>query len=165
MARLEPDLNSGCWLWSGANNGRYGQISISGRLHKTHTIMFEEAVRPLRPGEITLHRCDTPACCNPDHLFAGTQKDNMIDRAKKGRNPMQTHPENSSLHYLRFQPRGVSHHLAKLTPEIAAAIRSEYLPGATKYEPEGGFRWLARKYGVSDKTISNVIHGKTWSLS
>ncbi len=162
LSRVEYELNTGCWLWPGAAS-RYGQIGIGHQKHRqVHVVMFEATVRPLSPGECVLHRCDTPLCCNPAHLFGGSQADNMADCARKGRNPMQAHPERSSLRNVRREVRGVEHHLAKLTPESAAAIRAEYRPGASKYRPEGGLRWLARKYGVNDRTIMRVVRGETW---
>lgn len=51
---------------------------------------------PIPPGMFVCHRCDTPLCINPAHLFLGSNRENLRDAASKGRNPMQRHPERSS---------------------------------------------------------------------
>ncbi len=78
-----------CWLWTGARHPKgYGRIRQGGRGSKTllaHRVSFELHKRLLKPGENACHRCDNPPCVNPNHLFAGSQKDNIIDREAKGR--------------------------------------------------------------------------------
>lgn len=73
-----------CWLWTGSkNNMGYGRINIDGIVKLAHRVSFE-----MKHGTTKLHilhRCDTPLCVNPLHLFAGTQKDNLRDMAAKGR--------------------------------------------------------------------------------
>jgi hypothetical protein len=85
----------GCQLWTGAyfSNG-YGRISRGGYgAVAAHRLAFEVYKGRIPPGLCVLHKCDTPACCNPDHLFLGTQKDNSVDMANKGRgaNQKKTH--------------------------------------------------------------------------
>lgn len=80
------DRSGRCWLWTGARSaGGYGQIRIANRLHWMHRLMYEWAFGPVPDGLIVMHACDTPACCNPAHLHAGTFKDNSRDMARKGR--------------------------------------------------------------------------------
>jgi hypothetical protein len=75
-----------CWIYTGSSSGDgYGVIGIGRKSFRVHRIMFERFVRSLVDGELVCHKCDTPLCCNPDHLFAGSQKDNAIDRERKGR--------------------------------------------------------------------------------
>jgi len=75
----------GCWLWDGCVDGHgYGLISVEGRKQKTHRVMYRLAHG--EPGNLhVLHRCDRPACINPDHLFLGSHKRSMEDRADKNR--------------------------------------------------------------------------------
>jgi hypothetical protein len=81
-----PEPNTGCWLWSGAAGSLgYAQLWDGERTRRASHIALEMAGRPLPKGLFALHRCDTPACVNPDHLFAGDAKANMQDCLSKGR--------------------------------------------------------------------------------
>ena len=81
----------GCWGWSGAKDGRgYGVLSsrdtrASLSPEKAHRVSYEKANGPISDGMIICHACDNPECTNPDHLFEGTQADNMRDCSRKGR--------------------------------------------------------------------------------
>lgn len=84
--RIIPEPNSGCWLWTGTvSSFGHGNVRIRGKLYQPHRLAWEEANGPIPPGLWVLHRCDVPSCCNPDHLFLGTNRDNMVDMVTKGR--------------------------------------------------------------------------------
>ena len=81
-----------CWVWGAGSfkrvkkmPGRYGGFWLDGRMRYAHRVAWEVFVGEIPPGMNVLHRCDNPPCCNPDHLFLGTQKDNVHDMMAKDR--------------------------------------------------------------------------------
>lgn len=76
--------DDGCWMWS-VPSDRYGTIRVDGRTVKAHRYSWELAHGAIPSGMSVLHKCDRPLCVNPDHLFLGSQRDNVRDMASKGR--------------------------------------------------------------------------------
>jgi len=90
LARLIPVPESGCMLWDGAGT-RYGLCYTGNKQYSkgqetTHRVSFKLFKGDIPEGFLVLHKCDVPLCCNPDHLFLGTAKDNNLDCKEKGRN-------------------------------------------------------------------------------
>lgn len=79
--------NSGCWLWTGHwDKDGYGKIMVDGRRRRAHVYAYEAAhAVSVLPHTLICHRCDTPQCVNPAHLFIGTSADNTADMMRKGR--------------------------------------------------------------------------------
>lgn len=124
-----------CWLWRGTphSNG-YGMFRLYQLRIPAHRLAFELIFgRPA--AEVVRHKCDTPLCCNPDHLEDGTVSDNVKDRMLRNRG---AHGESSGR--------------AKLTADQARAI----------YQSVRGISDLARSFGVSRKAIRQIKQGKTW---
>ena len=129
-----------CWLWlASKNNMGYGRINVSGNVILAHRMSYRMSIGYIPKGMSVLHKCDTPLCVNPKHLFLGTQKDNNQDRDRKGR---------ACLNENRSQ--------AKLTLDKAREIRHVYKLG------EHSQRKLAKLFGVSQVVIFNVIHDLTY---
>ena len=107
LSGIKIDPDSGCWLWQRGHNGMgYGQIGIgsmrdnSRRGALAHRVSYE-IFKGSIPNELfVLHKCDAPRCVNPDHLFPGTQADNMADKLAKGRHhyAKRTHCFNGHLY-------------------------------------------------------------------
>jgi hypothetical protein len=75
-----------CWPWTGYTNTRgYGVIRINRRTVLAHRIAYQVERGPIPDGLFVCHHCDNPPCCNPAHLFLGTQTENMRDMISKGR--------------------------------------------------------------------------------
>ena len=87
--KYEVDATTGCWLWKAAvtPTAGYGMINAGrGQGNTTaHRVSYRLHKGPVPPGANVLHRCDTPACVNPDHLYLGTHADNMRDMAVRNR--------------------------------------------------------------------------------
>lgn len=82
---VEVDPVTGCWLWKGRWHGRYGQLSYMGKRYLAHRFVYTVYKGPIPAGYVVMHRCDVGACVRPDHLEAGTQRDNVTDMISKGR--------------------------------------------------------------------------------
>lgn len=136
-----------CWMWIGCTQAPagYGRIGLGGKSGGTayaHRVSY--AIHFGDPGELfVLHSCDNPRCVRPDHLFLGTHGDNMADASTKGR----AGPK-------RFV-FGERHHNSKPTDTEVENIRAAY-PGESQES-------IARRYGVSQSTISSIVRGKTRS--
>jgi hypothetical protein len=100
------------------------------------------------------HRCDNPACVRPDHLFLGTQADNVMDMHSKGRAGHCKKGERREKAWA--VPIGERNGQAKLTKEKAAEIRARWLAGGVTKTG------LAREYEVAATTIRNIITGFRW---
>jgi hypothetical protein len=83
------DTTGECWEWQGAlYPAGYGIIGLDGGSHATHRLSWEIVNGPIPDGLFVCHKCDNRKCVRPDHLFLGTQKDNMRDMIAKGRHPL-----------------------------------------------------------------------------
>lgn len=80
-----------CWVWKGTLTEKgYGQFHASGETLRAHPFAWEITNGPIPQGQWVLHRCDNRKCVNPDHLFLGTNKDNIADSIAKGRSVFQS---------------------------------------------------------------------------
>lgn len=140
FARLvETEPNSGCWLWTGARQrDGYGVLKVDRKNVAAHRFSWERENGPIPANLCALHKCDTPSCVNPAHLFLGTRGDNARDKAAKGR-----------CHNNRGERNGRS----KLTDAQVEVIRERLAIGQTQYR-------IAADYGVAQCTISDIATGR-----
>lgn len=136
-----PEPNSGCWLWlRSTNTSGYGAFRIGGgKKILAHRAAWIAANGEIPEGICILHRCDTPLCVNPNHLFAGTNTDNVADRVMKGRTSCgQRHPR------------------AKLTEGDVIRIFALHKDGATNQS-------IADSMGVVQSAVSEILTGRAWT--
>lgn len=78
---------NGCWIWSAClkNTKSYGRMRIARKTQTAHRVSYQIFVGDIPDGICVCHKCDTPACANPNHLFLGTHSDNTKDAFQKGR--------------------------------------------------------------------------------
>ena len=88
LRAVKVNKSTGCWEWQGTRNksGKgYGHLKIKGRTVSAHRVSFSTFKHEIPKGMLVCHKCDNPTCINPEHLFLGTPKDNVLDRDIKGR--------------------------------------------------------------------------------
>lgn len=79
-------IESGCWIFQGCRDKwGYAQYGVQHKRHQAHRYAYTLAIGSIPEGMQVLHKCDVPACVNPDHLFLGSNAINMRDKALKGR--------------------------------------------------------------------------------
>lgn len=79
--------DNGCWLYKNATSGQYSKIRWNKKWYLAHRISYETFVGPIDLNKWVCHKCDTPKCVNPDHLFLGSASDNRRDAVNKKRTP------------------------------------------------------------------------------
>lgn len=160
-----------CWLWIGKciNNKGYATFSFSRRLILVHRFAWVSINGEIPNGMVVCHKCDVPLCCNPDHLWIGTQMENVRDMLSKGRGPTgkkhgsKTHPESvprGDYHYSRIDPSraimGEINGQSKLTDEIVKEMRQERVMTGIPYAK------LGKKFGLSSGAARQAVVGITW---
>ena len=143
----------GCWLWllRGDADG-YGAFSVVHErpCSRAHRIAWMIHFGAIPDGLCVLHKCDNPPCVRPDHLFVGTNADNMRDMAKKGRCRPGSHL------YPERMPRGEDNFKSKMTTAKVIEMRSLY------NGQRGCYARLGRKFHISAVAASLIIRRKFW---
>lgn len=146
-SRVDKQSSTDCWPWvAGRFQNGYGAISRFHKTLKAHRLAFEMTHGPIPEAAVVCHTCDNPPCCNPAHLFLGSNRDNTLDCIAKGR-------------YNAFKvphTRGEQRYNAKLSDAAVRAIRDLYAEG--RYTQAR----LAHMFNVSAFTVSSVVRGKKW---
>lgn len=140
------DKSDGCWEWTrSVGSHGYGAYWDGKKLWTCHRYVWTITNGEIPGGLHVLHTCDNRTCCNPSHLFLGTNNDNIADRMAKGRS--------------RTTPKaGEQHHSAKLTDATVRKMLKELAKGRRGVQSR-----LARKYGVSHSVVNRIASGKGWT--
>lgn len=146
--RVQRGEKDECWLWLGQINyagyGIFSPAGISGGRGDramAHRVAWELENGPIPKGKVICHKCDNPPCCNFNHLFCGTQLDNVKDCISKGRNR---------------GPCGEKSSTAKLTSKEVLVIREIFDCGLAST------RELTRMFGMSYPNIRAIVTRKNW---
>jgi hypothetical protein len=134
----------GCWIWKGYSRcsgvgGKYGGLKVGGKAMLAHRISYQIHYGEIPNSLFVLHRCDNPSCVNPEHLFLGTNADNMKDMAEKFRGCNGE--------------KGVH---SKLTANKVVEIRFAAKRGNMLH------REIAKVFGVSTTTITKIVNNHYW---
>lgn len=129
-----------CWLWKqGGHTFGYGSIQFRGERHLAHRLAWCLTHGDIPEGKHVCHKCDTPQCCNPSHLFIGTAKDNQDDCTIK-----------------RRRPRGGTHGMSKLTDEKVREIRCLHAQGVPLIT-------ISKQFGVGSSNLIFIVRRQTWT--
>ena len=135
--KVERIPEGGCWVWMGTTTVRgYGQLIKDTKKLSAHRASYEAFVGPIPKGMNVCHTCDNVSCVNPNHLFLGTQKQNLQDMARKGRST-----------------RGEKSPSAKLTEEQVNQIRMM----------DETCSFISKIFNVSVSAISAIKRKERWS--
>jgi len=145
-----------CWNWTAVLSGKYGMFWFNNTmvlahrmayaLHNNKLEMMKSSKKYHKNNndfECVLHKCDNPKCCNPNHLYLGTNKDNINDKVKRNRTQKM---------------RGSLNGHSKLTEQDVLNIRLNYIP-----RKNGGLIAIAKKYKMSITNIHDIITRKIWT--
>lgn len=129
--------DTGCWEWRLSRYQGYGKTGFNGRPRQAHIVSYEAFVGPVPEGMQINHKCHNRACCNPQHLYAGTQKQNMKDMRLAGREPRLCGEMNGN---------------SKLTAKDVCLVRAS----------TDNARQLQEQLGVSLSLIRAIRKGLVW---
>lgn len=133
---------NGCWEWTGFRlKFGHGYLTYKRKQVLAHRLAYTLTFGGIPDGLHVCHKCDNPPCCNPSHLFIGTQLDNIADRDAKGRCAHQ---------------KGEKNGRSKLTDALVIDIRKKLSDGTETKAAIG------REYGVSEVLIGLIARRKVW---
>jgi hypothetical protein len=131
-----------CWIWTASTDrDGYGHMWVDGKLIPTHRLAYLLFVGDIQNNFYVLHSCDNPICVNPNHLFLGSQTDNMQDMIKKNRIPPRSGENNGR---------------SKITQKQAVEIKEKYSTGKFTQAQ------LSDEYGISKSAIAYITRCEHW---
>lgn len=156
-----PHMESSCWVWAAGKVCGYGRLMVMSKLILAHRLAWMIANGSIphdgsRHGICVLHRCDNPACVRIDHLFIGTNADNVRDMEQKGRKVVARGSDHGLRKHPERAPRGEVNGKAKLTTAQVLDIRSIYSTDRISTASIGV------RFGVSEETVRRIIIRESW---
>lgn len=148
LNRIKKDKN-GCWIWQKATDkDGYGFGTKNKYIYRAHRFSYETFVGKIPKGMLVCHHCDTPACCNFQHLFLGSFKDNNQDASKKGRLKGKG----------KGEPRfiGSKHPRAKTNELDVLKIRVMHR------NFKKSVKEISEFFGLSHYIIEDIVYNKSW---
>jgi hypothetical protein len=156
-AKIDKKGPDDCWLWTAARtsidhtvNGGYGQFGAGKLNHYTsHKLMWLLIYGPIPDNKWVLHKCplgSNSLCCNPSHLYLGTDKENKADMMREGRHGTKNHPETV---------RGENNGRAKMTKLDVIEIRRRKRLGEKDED-------VAKNFGITKGAVWFISTGRTW---
>jgi len=143
LMKTERGEDDECWNWIGSKNGQErGLIQFKKSSISAPRVCWVMNFGSIPKGLFVCHTCDNPSCINPQHLFLGTNADNIQDMYDKGR---------------REAHKGEKCATSILTGNQVMEIRKLYVPRTNKRRFE-----LAKMFGVSEGTIQDIVYHKSW---
>lgn len=141
LAGFDRGEHNECWLWKKATHSRagYGIIKHRRKSLAASRVAYYFAWGPIPKGESVLRRCDNPLCVNPEHLFAGSKKEQSRLASAKIRN----------------RPKGEQNGMARTTRLDVIAMREAHKKGDSITK-------IARDFNLHHRTVSNIVNYRTW---
>lgn len=139
--RVDKGPKRDCWEWKAGRDGHgYGMYNLNGRVRHAHVVAWVITFGEVPKRVCVCHHCDNRGCCNPSHLFLGTNRQNAEDMANKGRS---AHGERHAMH--------------KLTKEQVNTIRELYASGGITQ------RRIAGMFNIDRSNVGYIVNHKTWT--
>ena len=138
--RIQTIPWTGCWIWTGwLDENGYGKLRIAKKPVRAHRFSYVLHKGKIPKGKIICHTCDVSSCVNPDHLYAGTPKDNALDRKNRNRGG-------------QLKISGELSKVRKLTNEQVLEIRNL----------DGSLSSIAKKYGIGTSQVHRIKTNQHW---
>ncbi len=130
-----------CWIWTGCIDPTgYGKFGFNHKSVRVHRFVWQLVYGPIPKDKQINHHCDNRRCCNPKHLYVGTQKDNVRDQLRRGRR----------------NQRGELNNSVKLNENTVRLIKKHIVRGVKQ-------DIIAEKFNIARTTVSAISTGRSWS--